>query len=406
MSKADRLHYLVSYSNRIFLNEIDRKEGFDTYETILDVRSRIVPLAIKNRNHLLSIYLIIFVLLSPLWNILYLIKSLIDKTKANRIEYKGERLFLLASVALPRVVDNAGIKVRDNEKWLPLPWTKTKSLIIQDIITVFNLVKLSDILSAYWDSILVAFYLLRKKGRIYVLPSSKAYIWFLYNRAIRRIPYNVELLFANQKDIYAPLLDNLPHNKKSLIQHGTEIVMVNPNNIGEPYYRFIEEGGYWVNNMPFKYKHLSQVYVFTKKELKALSKSILNTLPKITFVGYSLKGFNENLKGDKAILIVGYYDLFYERETKLIELLQNKGIKIYLKNHPVFPDSVYDGLLSLYDFKLLSGQRFPKVDYVFTYCSTLALEYEELGAKIIFYDKMDDATLQDAVYNVLTALAD
>ena len=110
--------------------------------------------------------------------------------------------------------------------------------------------------------------------------------------------------------------------------------------------------------------------------------------------------FNENLGGDKAILIIAYFDLFYEKERKLISLLQNRAVKIYLKNHPLFPASVYSDLKKEYDFILLDGPIFPKVDYVFSYSSTLALEYENLGAKVILYNNMDDETLRRTVDSV------
>ena len=128
--------------------------------------------------------------------------------------------------------------------------------------------------------------------------------------------------------------------------------------------------------------------------------SVVNCKPKVDIVGYSLKQFNENLEGDKAVLIVAYYERYYEKECNLVSMLQSKGVKIYLKNHPIFPSSVYDDLKNKYDVTVLTGARFPKVDICFSYSSTLALEYEDLGVKTILYDNLRDEDIQQIVTDV------
>ena len=135
-----------------------------------------------------------------------------------------------------------------------------------------------------------------------------------------------------------------------------------------------------------------------------MSSDVLNCDPEVYYVGYSLKQFNENLAGDKAILIVGYYSLFNKKEEELITFFQGSGIKIYLKNHPVFPSSVYNQMRDKLVFELLDGPRFPKVDYVFSYGSTLALEYENLGARVILYNYMDENKLRSTLEEVINSL--
>lgn len=405
MSKLDRIHFMVSLYNRTFLNDIEREEGLNTHEEILGLNSCGIPKFIKSNRLLIRLSMPLFVLLYSIKLFVFLVKTLEEIYIAKRIcKYEAEKIFLYASKALPRVVEGANIKVEGDEKWLLLPWQKDFAVEGLEVITVFDLIKKRDAFSCFIDSLLVILLTYRKKSYKSVLAALSSFRWFLYNKAILKVPYDVELVFANHKDSYAPLFDNLPHQYKTLVQHGTEVVMVNPNNVSNPYYRYDKEGHFWVNNMPFKYKHLTKVYCFTPKELKALSMSILGNVPEVIIVGYPLKEFNENLDGDEAILIIGNYGVFHEKESRLLGLLQNTGVKIYLKNHPIYPASVYKGFLTMFDFVLLDGSRFPKVNYVFTYCSTLALEYEALGANIIFYDKMSEEDLRHTVDGVISKL--
>lgn len=404
MSKSDRLIFLESLANDKALNELDRQNGFKTYEYVLG--SKFIPTFFKRSQWLQRLYVFIIVISSPFWDGAFAIRALVDRIRHKRIKFKGEKLFLLASPALSKVVKNAGIKEGENDRWIEIPWLHYNDIKDKQYITAFNLISARDVLSAYVDAVSVVFYLFGRKGYRFSLPALKAYRWFLYNKAIRAVPLDVELFFSNHKNSFAVLFDNLPHYHKTLIQHGTEILMENPQNIEFPFYQYSEQYGFWSQNLPFKYKHISCQYCFTEKERVAMSMSIVNCKPETHIVGYSLKAFNENLDGESAILIIGYYSLFYEKEKRLLSILNNCGIKVYLKNHPNFPPSVYDEIVNKYNFTLLTGARFPKVDVVFTYSSTLALEYEDLGARIILYDKMEDEELKVEVNRIVDDIRD
>lgn len=404
MSKADRLHLLTTLFNLKTLNEIYKANEWDLYHPVIGVNSRIVPSFLKKKKVLLVMYIFILSFSSPIWVLWLFIKAVYYKGVNNYINYKGERIFLLASSALPRVVNNAGIKEGEDDKWLEVPWLSYVESKGKNIITVFHLVTFKDIWSSYVDSVIVVFYSLFRKGYRYVLPMLISFRWLLYKKAICRIPNNVELVFANQIDSFATLFGRLPHYNKTLVQHGSEIVLENPLNIGTDLYQYHKQYGFWSYKLPVRYKDVTRVYCFTEKERIAMSSDVLNCDPEVYYVGYSLKQFNENLAGDKAILIVGYYSLFNKKEEELITFFQGSGIKIYLKNHPVFPSSVYNQMRDKLVFELLDGPRFPKVDYVFSYGSTLALEYENLGARVILYNYMDENKLRSTLEEVINSL--
>lgn len=404
MSKADRLHLLTTLFNINTLNEIDKANGWETYHPVLGTKSRIVPSFLKKKREALIIYIFLLSISFPLWGFWLFLKAVYCKVVSPHIIYRGERLFLLASSALPRVVENARIHEGAEDKWLEVPWLTYSESKGKNTIIVFSLVTFNDIWSSYVDSVLVVFYSLFRKGYRYVLPMLISFRWLLYKKAICRIPNNVELVFANQIDSFATLFWRLPHYNKTLVQHGSEIVLENPLNIGTDLYQYHKQYGFWSYKLPVRYKDVTRVYCFTEKERIAMSSDVLNCDPEVYYVGYSLKQFNENLAGDKAILIVGYYSLFNKKEEELITFFQGSGIKIYLKNHPVFPSSVYNQMRDKLVFELLDGPRFPKVDYVFSYGSTLALEYENLGARVILYNYMDENKLRSTLEEVINSL--
>lgn len=394
MSRLDRLNYLQILFNERFLIEFDQENKLCPKDYIIG--NRYIPCIIRKYHSFTAIYIIILISIFPLILLPFLLKSIVAFLSSNRHPIDCSCLMLPLSIALPRVSKNAQ-KLIHNEKWLITPFSRNDSIPKEKRITVFELLSFNEVIEAYIDAVRVFYYIPYRFGLKYGLVATHAFYWFMYKSSLRKVPLDVELFFANHKDMYSPLLDKLPHKNKTLIQHGTEIIMRNPNKLGNYYIREVSGFGCWAQNMPFKYKTIGRVFCFTEKEREALKMSILNCSPLFMISGYSLKEFNENLNGEKAVLIVGYYSLYSKIEEKVVSLFQNTGIKIYLKNHPVFPSNVYKSLENKYDFILLNGPIFPRVDVVFSYDSTLALEYEALGAKIVFYDLMDDLSLKKCV---------
>jgi len=194
------------------------------------------------------------------------------------------------------------------------------------------------------------------------------------------------------------LIDKLPHRNKILVQHGTEIILHNTFDI-EANFLNKSQQGFWTLNPPYQYHTITEAYVFTKTEETALLLSILGCHPKFHYTGYGLKLTDLNLE-KKSVLIVGYYYIFIEIERKILESLQDKGLVVFLKNHPTIPPSKYDSIKKEYDFELITDGTFPKVDLVISYDSTLALEYEALGVSVLYYDNINFSnkqTVEDAI---------
>lgn len=401
MAKIDRLHFLTSLFNLDVLNEIDKANGYNTYHPFLGVRSKLVPVILRSNTSLLKIYIAIIVFFYPFVGLAFTIRAIFDIIWNKKNNLHGGRTFLFASIALPRVAKNTGLTIREDDVWLLLPWMNYTNKECINLRSSFSLLSFIDAIRAYWDSIVVVYYVYRKKGCKFVLPTLLSIRWFLYNLAIRKLPYNTELFFANHKDLYAVLFKYLPHSRKCLIQHGTEIVLENPAHVGSDLYEYNQQFNFWSNKLPVRYNDIAVLYCFTEKERVAMSTSVLNCSPEVNYVGYSLKQFNENIDGKKAILIVGYSTLYIERETELIKRFQGTGIRVYLKNHPTLQVSAYKEIQNSLDFVLLNGPIFPKVDVVFSYSSTLALEYDALGVEVILYDGLPDMVLYETIDSVI-----
>lgn len=390
MSKNDRYNYLITIYNRIVLNTIYKKNHTNLYEDVLG--SSIFSNVLKKIKILNKLIIPIFVVFYPLYLTYYFFKALLVSLTSTKAKVSGNRIFLAASIALPRISKHFDLD-NSQDKWLLIPWNKSISISNTNRITVFNLLSIIEIFDSYIDSILIIFIISKRFGIKYILLALQSFKWLLFKKAIMHIPQDMQICFCNHKDIYAPLFDKLPHKQKILLQHGTEILLSNKYDVQYPFYSYNSRHDFWVQNMPFKYSSISKVFCFSDKEYEALRVGILKCNPEVKILGYPLKAFNENLEGDSSVLIIGYYTLFYELEKQVVAYFSAKGVRVYLKNHPLFPASVYEQLKREYNIIVLNGESYPKTNLVFSYGSTLALEYEALGASVVYYDNLDSDSL-------------
>ena len=145
----------------------------------------------------------------------------------------------------------------------------------------------------------------------------------------------------------------------------------------------------WHLNPPYKYQYLNSIYSFSKTELVALNKSILKCKPQdVYIVGYGTI-LQKNVSQKPIILIIGFYREYFKQERIIIEASQNLGFSIILKNHPSVNANLYSSLKEYFDFDVLDGDIYPDADIVFSYDSTLALQYEDLGKKVFYYSDIE-----------------
>ena len=98
--------------------------------------------------------------------------------------------------------------------------------------------------------------------------------------------------------------------------------------------------------------------------------------------------------------------MFIKYEGQIIKELQGLDIELYLKNHPAEVNSKYDSLRNQFNFNFIEGKdtRFPDVDLLISYDSTLAYEYASVGAKVLYYGHFDINNIRNIVIDELSLL--
>lgn len=257
------------------------------------------------------------------------------------------------------------------------------------IIEIYNILTIKILFRTLFDSIYVNILMFVRFGYNSLFFGLSAFHWFLLFNSLNSIDPSVEIVMCNQKDRWAILLDMLNTKKKTIVQHGTNILKYLPNNKIKSYYVYDENTKLYYMNMPYKLKNISHLYAFNELEAKYILLGEQKSHPTIEYIGYRLKLSDVQCTG-KSILIIGEYTNYSDIETRLIEYFDNTIYKIFLKSHPLVDPIVYEDLLSRYNFTLLTGKIYPRVDIVFSYNSTLALEYESFNIPVVYYDYIFD----------------
>jgi hypothetical protein len=258
-------------------------------------------------------------------------------------------------------------------------------------LTVFDIVSFQQIWLSYLYSLSSYFELIRKEKGNGALYSINSYDFFLTYHALKNLPENTEIIFCNQKDRWALLFGAFTNLHRTLVQHGTSFSKGRPpyflNDIAE----YFVDDDLFVYKMPYKINSIDTLYAFNHLEAKYINRSeITNFCDDIHYIGYYLTKLQDKRKDCKSILIVGYYNQFKTEEHFLLQYFSKTNYHIYLKTHPTIGIKPYRKLLKKYNFELIQGNIFPNVDYVFSYQSTLGLEYEAKKIKVIYYNDIRD----------------
>ena len=261
-------------------------------------------------------------------------------------------------------------KYDDSKDWLysldvnKKDWDKAKRCH-----SIFEYVDVWDVIKAY---ILSVFAILGAQTHLkckYVFRTFNSFEFFLMYYLLRNISPDITLCFCNQMDRYAILFDHAPQKNRVLFQHGIEMPTAD-----------------W----PVKFERTDTVYVLSMEETKNLFKATFKVKP--THI-YQLKPTIElspvENDANYSILIVGFPGyLLFENEQAIVKAFARDGYKVYLKPHPGKEDvTKYLNLEKEYkNCKIILEKKFPDVDAVCSYRSTLAVEYQAHGKFVMMYD--------------------
>lgn len=235
--------------------------------------------------------------------------------------------------------------------------------------SLFEYVSVWNVLQSYFLSVVAILGAQTKLKFKYVFRTFNSFEYFLTYYVLKNIPKETTLCFCNQMDRWAILFDNSKQENKILFQHGIEM----PN-----------------ADWPVKLEHINTVYVLSieasvhlfKAAFKVKPANVLLLKPTIELTKME---DNDNFK----ILIVGFPGyLMFDKESTIVKAFARDGYSVYLKPHPGKEDmTTYLNLEKDYpDCKILLEKKFPDVDAVCSYRSTLAVEYQAHKKFVMMYD--------------------
>jgi len=243
---------------------------------------------------------------------------------------------------------------------------------------VYQFLRRRDYFYAYLFATYAVFYLLWKlEDKRDVLQGYVAYEWFLVYLALSRCKGGIETVyFANHYDRWAVMIDQLYADKDVvLMQHG-----ILPEDL----------------NLSYKLKNLCKVFAFNEQSEKIFKNMFECKKTQFERLDISLSLVDVNTD-KKTILIIGQpHSLGFEVE--IVESLDDT-FEVFVKPHPLYDSSEYKKLSNV---TLIEDRSFyPKVDVALCYESTLGLEYEASGVKVIWWKGMSQHEIIMQIKNTL-----
>lgn len=324
---------------------------------------------------------VVFMLLWPvifaLYVNVYVVRFLVRLIFYKKKQFQGDSLFLALEYNIVDRSKKAGL-YREDLYWFNRP-SKTISSRIREknLLTVSDFICMAEMGKIYINCFKVFCALWKKFSYAKTIYALQFPEYHLVWNALNKVEKDVTLYTGTQRDRWVILVDKLPHKRKIILQHGIE----------DPVH----------DRMRYKVKNFTELYAFNPTEAHKLTAACLQSEPLIHCFTSGLK-LEKIADPKKSVLIIGHWKTELEKELYIIEHLQNSGYRIFLKNHPTLDKSMYFDYMSDYEFTLLDNTVFPDIDYIVSYDSTLALEYEIAGKHVYKYENFEKL---DEIVNLL-----
>ena len=383
--KDSRLWFFVSRKNQDYINEYYRQTLSKEYQPLIG-KNR-VPIVILNNSFFKMFYIGVLSIGLLLILIKKLIKALSEKNKVGNVIFEGRELYLITqrNNVLQSLLKHSGI-YNDNVAWLCPPGAFPQEGNKDQFVYSLSLLSRKTIIWCALDSIKSYFLLLKRKGFCYVLEANGAFEWLLYYWTLQVIKPDVTIYFCQT---YAPIIVAIGRapQRKIHVQHGSLVLRTNIHNINYPILQPVPGFDCWTVNSPYKLSNIEKAYSFSEREFAAECLAIFKTVPEAIVTGYNLKQSDLIDVGchKKSVLIIAFYRAYKDKIEELIKVLSHYDLDILLRVHPQDNPTLYDTVKKEYGVQVFSGKSFPKADVILSYESTLALEYEALGFKVLFF---------------------
>lgn len=232
-------------------------------------------------------------------------------------------------------------------------------------INILSGISLMDIIIAYlWSLQFITKYLFYYSGKDLFFRFYSCFEYFLTYFFIINSKKQIVYYFFNTYDRWSYLMDISEHNTV-WIQHGIlndDIKFAKLNNIKIAYY---------INPSQ---KNICESVLFNCTPT-AFYKKVIELTPLDS-------SFYET--GKKNVLLI-CNTFFFENEKKIINGIDYDQYILILKTHPKHSTELYQKYVNNKTIWLAKPFTFPQVDYVISYASTLADEYEAAGIRVFRY---------------------
>lgn len=366
------LLYLLTYQNAVELLRIEHYYKTGIYGNFINIHFGIRSKILLFLHLLVSPFRILFLFVFFTGKLIFALAVLFFR---NRKKFNDKELFLLFNTLIIEKSKGADLFAR-SKSWLLAPYYKKRvELYDKNQYTVYDFIKIADIVFAYKCAVFSFFPLWRKYCYELTIYHYCSFDFFLVYKSLEHIPSDVTIFFSTQIDRWSLLFDRSKQVNKILIQHGIE-----------------EPSAFW----RCRFSHVDTVYAISEKEAPNLIHACFRIPPQnIYYVRPTLKLTDMNSKYKMNIMIISYSASYFVQECELIQSLSNLKVGIYVKLHPTLKGNVFSALLKQYSFRIIEDQTFPDVDIIVSYNSTLAKEYEQLGKKILYHTEMGvDAVIE------------
>lgn len=234
-------------------------------------------------------------------------------------------------------------------------------------VSVFSGISYGQLCKAYVYSIRMCSFMINKYRKEEV--SFRAYSsfpFFVCFFFVENLDNSNELVMYNHYDRWMYLLGS-SHLKRTYIQHGK---------LGYDQIKRIKcDVAYYINH----------------EQQTILEHTLFDNKPEARFrKSFEYSGMDKLIRnGNKDVLIV-CFELLSEKHENVVKCLAGRNINIYLKPHPGDDLNKYDSLTKGYPNVVVLGLfDYPKVDYVISYNSSLADEYEMHDIPVLKYSDSD-----------------
>ena len=282
--------------------------------------------------------------------------------------YHGRRFFPKLNYQEKRIINlfgSAGYRLEDITI-IDIPGQHSKYSQMP-MVSVFSGISYSQVWKSFVYSIRIILFMKKKYGKDDLLfRSYSSYPFFLCFFFISNLDESNELVFVNHYDRWMYLL-GCSNLHRTYVQHGK----------------------LWRDNI--KRIECDTAYYISRSQQEILEYTLFNNKPEARFRKVFDYSGLEKLKsnGCKDLLII-CLSIYSEQEELIINRLTDKKINIYLKPHPNDNIDIYTRLKGKYpDIVVLGKFDYPKVDYVISYDSTLADEYEMHDIPVLKYGDCD-----------------